>query len=332
MAYSIVLPINQPRRLVLQRCTKIVDQHILPPLSSMPPGVMPDICSFDNFSWHPLRFHDWETANLVNADDIMVLTDVVPRYNEAHARGEDIPFHHFVRFHPAVNSNVGGSRSSGKSRHVDDDTLTKLQLLFPWMSIEDLKKMLLTSLKPTSGSSTHPTSRSGTHQTSGSGSHEVVDVDESVVAAVAAQAEEMKEQLDEAQEEDLYFKVRILGGRWSAEQFGVAAQDIGAFSKNREVDIWCSAVGWPKAKSWRISKYGHDNCHALASECARRGNFWMRLWVTEGSPAPFNFEPRAGTYVADQAFSEWFDGLPIGSALFKAAMELRDIVPRPVPA
>ena len=60
--------------------------------------------------------------------------------------------------------------------------------------------------------------------------------------------------------------------------------------------------------------------------------FFFKSWLQAGSPAPFDFEPVVLEYEVDGEYAQWFDGLPIGSATFQAAMQLQILVPRPVPA
>ena len=246
-----------------------------------------------------------------------------------HARGDHVPFAHFVRFHPSNSRAQSGRSSTGKSRFVDDEVLRQLQLQFPWMSIEELKDLLVTTRGQVERSGNNGGKSSGKSSQRNQAPEEI---NEDVVAAVAAQAEELRSQIVVDDQPTVYFKVRFCCCRWSAAKFGVPATDIGAYAKDRSTDLWCTAVGWPRAKSYAIPRYGHDNCHHLASECVRRGNYFMQTWVGQGSPTPFDFTAVVTGYVEPPDYAQWFDGLPIDSFSFQAAMQLRDLMPRPVPA
>ena len=60
VVFKLVLAINQPRRLVLQKCKKMAPT-ILPSVSQLPPGVTPDIVSYEKIECWPLQFHDPST-------------------------------------------------------------------------------------------------------------------------------------------------------------------------------------------------------------------------------------------------------------------------------
>ena len=157
-------------------------------------------------------------------------------------------------------------------------------------------------------------------------------VPEDVITGLAAQLDDMRSDLLGSDDPGSYFRVRVLGGRWSATSRGVAATDIGSYAKNRDTEIWCSGVGWPSRKSFAVNRYGHAACRHLAAAYCRKGDFFFKAWMDAGSPAPFNFEPLVGAYEEDDEYAQWFSGVPIESPSFEAALQLQNLTPRPVPA
>ena len=119
----------------------------------------------------------------------------------------------------------------------------------------------------------------------------------------------------------------------SIKLFGKAATDIGCYAKDQSTRTWCDAVGWPRSRSFAISKFhGVGNCRMLCEEVRRKADFFMNAWVSAGSPAPYAFDEVKFGYTTTAEYSDWFDQLSMASESFKAAMDIRDMCPRPVPA
>ena len=64
---------------------------------------------------------------------------------------------------------------------------------------------------------------------------------EDVAAAVAQELADIRAELQVFEDDDGYFTTRVLGGKWTAANRGVAADAIGAFARGAESATWCTA-------------------------------------------------------------------------------------------
>ena len=115
------------------------------------------------------------------------------------------------------------------------------------------------------------------------------------------------------------------------QQKGQAVSDIGCYQTNRDVELWCSAVGWPRAKSFAVRMYGHQSAQALAQAYAHKGDWFYGCWQEPGCPNGFQWTKVYAAYVLSREFNDWFDGVPIDTPAFHAGMTLVNVVPNPVP-
>ena len=179
---------------------------------------------------------------------------------------------------------------------------------------------------------TRPAQSSASH---GSGSSSVAvpdDIPEDVFAAVSAELMGLKEQYAGFDEEGTFFTVRVLGGNWSISQRKMPCTDVGAYAIEKSTQLWCKGVGWPSAKSFAVKKHdGVENARFLSEEMCRLGNAYVKAWIDAGSPQGFIFDHVRAGYRSPPQYTEWFDNLPVSSAAYKAAYELTQLCPRPVP-
>ena len=293
----------------------------LPNIANLPPGEFPAAVSYEEFQCWPLSFHSQRTVPFTSIEDIMVIKDMVFRPESVHARGDHVPLALFVKHLPKTAAGGQSGQRGGSKSNVDDEMLRQLQLLFPWMSVEELRKMLCRSA--TAASQRQPSHSAGSSSGPTAAPFVPEEVPEEVLADLARQLEEMRNDV----EADVasYFKVRVLGGQWSASSRGVAANDLGAYAKTRDVEIWCSAVGWPRSKSFAVTKFGHQAALMLSKGYVHKGNWFYKQWLDLGCPAPFDWGQISGAYRRDTEYDEWFDGVPIASEAFKSANDIAPI-------
>ena len=114
--------------------------------------------------------------------------------------------------------------------------------------------------------------------------------------------------------------------------FGQTVKDIGCSCKDKSTETRCRVVGWPKVRSFAVNKYrGVGNCKMLAEELRRRGDLFMTCWQDAGAPSGLVFEECKRAYTPTDEYRDWFDESAIGSESAKAAFEIMDLCPRPVP-
>lgn len=158
------------------------------------------------------------------------------------------------------------------------------------------------------------------------------EVPEDVIAAVASELDDLKANLGAFREGGSYFKIRVLGRASSATLTKMPATDAGAYPVDKSTELWCRAVGWSVARSFALSKYGHDNARNLVEEMCRRFFLFVRSWISAGSPVPFSFEAIKDGYQEVPEYVQWFEDLPLNSEACRAAFKLRDLCPKSVPA
>ena len=153
--------------------------------------------------------------------------------------------------------------------------------------------------------------------------------------AVREQLQTLREDLAEEQTEgEIYSHVKVLGRDKSQTRFRGMCTDMGVAPSDRQVQLWCTAVGWPPRpgqKSFAVTKFGMQGACFLAAELCRRSNYFMSSWVALNSPTPFSFTEFAQAYRPSPEFSDWFDELPINSDAGKAALIIGGLVPAPIP-
>ena len=199
------------------------------------------------------------------------------------------------------------------------------------MTLEQLQELLSSKATVRVG-----VGQGGASTSSGSGQPVPLELPQDVIADVAAQLQALRD--DIAVPVESYFKVRVLGGDWSITLFRKVAKDIGAYPKSKDAVSWCQAVGWPPGgsktgvRSFSVSMYGLEGARHLAEEMCRRGDHYIRCWVTAGSPTPYDFAQVKVGYVSTREYMQWFDDIPLSSHASKVAFQIHDFVPDALPA
>ena len=275
--FKLVLAINNPRRVIFLRCTQT--PMILPCTSNMAAGVMPSVKSYEQYECWPMSLVDDAACPFKSIDDIMVVEDVALKSEGVHVRGGEVCFEDFIRYHPKAVQKGDGAQTKGGKSVISDDILRQLQVMFPWISIEEIKEIASKKVGACVGAAC-VAGGGGGH---GVQPHEVVVVPDDVMASLPKELQDKQDELDEA-ETATYFKVRVLGGEWSASKKGQAVSDIGCYPKSRDVTIWCTGVAFPRAKSFSVRLYGHQAAHALAQGWCHKGDWFYGRWQDLGCP------------------------------------------------
>ena len=69
-----------------------------------------------------------------------------------------------------------------------------------------------------------------------------------------------------------HYMLCILGGRWTHEHAGEAADAAKAMARGGMPSCWAVAHHFPKSKRFHFSRYGLEGARMLAREVVRRGN------------------------------------------------------------
>ena len=328
VVYKLLLAIGQPQRAMFLQCRRIAGTEM----------------RWDprHYSYDDMKIVDHLHVPFTCQADIMIMPQMRLRDTTVSAIGLPEPLSHFCRFHQVSvpRSAVASSSSGRRGGPIDMDLLEQLQNEFPWLSFHDLADIL----KAKTGSTTSASGSAGTISASGSANQisdlgsasrasSSNDIPEDILAAAAAELTALREDCEGEEEEGSWFTVRVLGGEWSMERSRQSASDIGAFARDRSTRTWCSATGWPSARSFAVRKHeGPLNARRLSEEMVRRGNHFMRGWIQRGSPAPFCFAQLRAAYCAPLSYNDWRDNLAASSEAFKASMAIENLVPADIPA
>ena len=208
---------------------------------------MPLVPSHVAYIYLPLKLWDQFSVPLLpDIHDLMVFTDMEFKNDDVHGIGFHVPFAQFTQFAPRPSTQARNAPSR-RGKVTDIEIVRLLQLEYPWLTMEEIQQLLKAKTPAAgAGSSSTPSSRS-------SAVAPIIDeepfmVPEDMVAAVAAELESVKSQLETFKDENACFKTRVLGGQWSARFRLVPATDIGAYPKFQMVENMCKLVSWPVAR------------------------------------------------------------------------------------
>ena len=129
------------------------------------------------------------------------------------------------------------------------------------------------------------------------------------------------------EEADPYFYVRVMGGRWTMANRGVAANSSGGFARN-EVIPWCDLYRFPKQCSHAFGRFdGREAATNLTREYCRRGNFFYKFYA-DGPGDEYEYTPDIiNSYVESAEWLDFVCGLDIFSRAFAAAVLIRAMAP-----
>ena len=293
----------------------------------------PQIVSYGDFHFDSLRLVDHSQVPWTSLSDIWVLPQCLWLESRVIVTAEPVPWSIFVRFdRPTVLPSKSKSDQQRRSRvPIDEDILLQLQLEFPWLTLAQLREMLeaRTSVVVGGGGQTGSSNPGPSSRSARSLDYEVA---EDVVARVQAELRALRDELAQSDDSLSYFRIRVLGGEWSLKRSGKTTTDVGCYAKDKSTKNWCDVVAWPSARSFAVGKFGGvQNARMLSEEVRRKGDYFINAWVDPGSPLQFSFDDCKQGYRTTDEYYDWMDSLALNSWGCKAAFEIRDMCPRPVP-
>ena len=313
--YKFMMALASPYKAVFLECVRC----------SLSPGAF---VRYAEFSYRELRLVGHKDVPWVSKADMMVYPEVLVTGNVVRTIGQPMPFSVFSQFHRAVAAPRARGSDTRSKQPTDPEVLRLLQLEYPWLTIEEIEALLSKARHDGATSSS-----SSSAKQDGATSRSSSTLPEDAVAAVAAELEALRQEAGHGAGEG-HFRVRVLGGEWSSRRFNVASTDIGSFPVDKSTRLWCTAVGWPPApgqKTFACRKFGVEAGRRLAEELTRRANHFIDGWIDAGSPSGFAFDSLHASYRSPEAFNTWFEGLPLASDAWRAAMVIRDLIPQRVP-
>ena len=132
---------------------------------------------------------------------------------------------------------------------------------------------------------------------------------------------------EEEADADTHFYTRLVADRWTVAHLGHDSTDSICFARSHTV-TWCELYRWPKQKGFGLAAYGDRNAVMLSKEWARRGCFFMQMWLDAGSPRDFAYSTAdAAGYAESMAFLEWACGVDADSDVMTRIVEMRAFRP-----
>jgi hypothetical protein len=200
---------------------------------------------------------------------------------------------------------------------------------FPWLTADFLESSSRSSssMPARNGAS----SSSGTRGASGTGdvAPDVLGVEPPEVADVGA----LMERLDEIRAEfshddagDFFFYVSNRGGIWLAETHRKATDSATVFARSI-ARLFCDIYVWPKQKGFAHLKYGSmESSNKLAKEFARRGHWYVAIWVGIECEVGFVFTDEHRV-PEDEEFIDWALTHEVDSVVIDAVSDIRSLWP-----
>ena len=241
------------------------------------------------------------------------------------------PFESFVRHHPQLEVSQRGARASRTQPAKPRSDREKLRCEFPWLTEEDLDRACgfkrisdgkRSKLHEASFDDEHADEPPAFNELSGDQLEEVdIDVVREQLAGVRAQYEE-----DLGDDEG--FHVKILGGKWTAENIGTIADRVSANARGQAAMEWCAEFKWPRMTSFAFNRYSEVGAVELAREVARRANRFYRLWLWSDDD-PFRYTPEhLESYNEDFEWLDWMCAQDPNSVSFARGQLLRQMLPK----
>ena len=128
-------------------------------------------------------------------------------------------------------------------------------------------------------------------------------------------------------QDEMDFYCRILGGRWTAANRGVAFDAVLA-SPRSWAKGWCEEYSWPVSIRFNYARYTPDGAHQLAREWCRRAQFFFSQW-SHAEEDPFQYtQDHVDEYQEDLEWLNFCIDLGADGPIFAKCIEVRNVAPR----
>ena len=125
-----------------------------------------------------------------------------------------------------------------------------------------------------------------------------------------------------------YFYTKPLGGGWTKENRGKAADRYGGWARSMAKE-WCEVFSFPKEKTYSfVLKFEPDDTKYLSREYCRRGEYFYRLFLKK--PDITYSRDVIESYVESEEFVRFMCACDVDGPAFDAGLKLRKIYPREI--
>ena len=287
----------------------------------------------------PLRIFAEHAVPICDEAEIVVYRDVRLSGRMAASNSAPVDFDEFVRdMTTGMDATQSGGHGARRPREApcQQSALAELIANHPWLSAEDLfpaKKKARPARGAAAGDEYTAAEdgevfelESDAAASDAEGDAGMVDVD-AELAAVRADLAAGDEEADE------FYTLRILGGRWTLDHIGVAADAAMAAARGGLASAWATAHHFPKTRRFNFNKYGREAARMLALEVCRGGNFCFcnQYYQYEGDYSEFRHTAAMNAeYQESPEWLDWCVTLDPEDPSFRAMLDIRALEPRVV--
>lgn len=100
---------------------------------------------------------------------------------------------------------------------------------------------------------------------------------------VYAELEKKRAEWAQEYDPDITFRVRVLGGRWTAENWRVAADAVGGYVATETGKEFCKLYKLGSSMRFKFAKYGETVTAGLAKQWCERMEYWFGVWFGQPS-------------------------------------------------
>ena len=138
----------------------------------------------------------------------------------------------------------------------------------------------------------------------------------------------MREYLLAGDREELFYRTRVRGGRWTYDNLGQVA-DVGeALARGGIATEWAALYDFPRSRGFAFGAYGRANAMRLAKEIARKGNYFIGLYLASDDEDFVYTQADIDNYPEDAEFLDWMLLLDVEHPAYGKGLEIRDMWPR----
>lgn len=138
---------------------------------------------------------------------------------------------------------------------------------------------------------------------------------------------DVREELAWEGEDPIFFYTRVLGGRWTKENKGEAADGCSGFARSGAPAAWCKKYGFPRQATFMFRKFGRQAASELAREYCRRGEHFYKVYVVSGEEAFEYEEMHVEMYKETLQWLDFVVPLDADEPAFRRALEVRELKP-----
>ena len=326
-AYMFVLGIQRPLCAIFWKLRR--REVILPAYETLDPLMLLWVAD-RRYEWDilPMACYDEQGLPFEEDDDLVVFHGLRYSDHAVFTNHSAEAFEDFVSQHPPLKE--GGEdhpQARGKVTRPSSER-EKLKQEFPWLKETDFERASGFD-RPRRLSHKRKADDLVSHSSDSDVADSEKDADDDVDSDCLNELDLLREHYEADNMAGDGFVVKVLGGKWTKKNIGVAADRVATVFRGDFAKTWCQLYDWPKMMSWSFAKYGQDAAYVMAREAQSRGEFFFRLWANSEDEEDVSYtEEDVAGYTEQEGFLSWLVAQLATSVPFTRALLLRDMVPQ----